>query len=108
MWCYGVTVLYSVGQASWESGIKSEGTPIVAYYKQYRTLRDREVQMEIAGKERMESQDKTTIIPTGQRKASEAEREQFAKLFDDKESDDDSDDVDEERYDMSLKLMHSS
>ncbi|XP_067931407.1 nucleolar complex protein 2 homolog isoform X2 [Watersipora subatra] len=74
----------------WERKTKSEGTPLMAYYKQYRLLRDRELQMEIAGKETMEVGDRTPIIPTGQRKATETERLQFGELFEDEDSASDS------------------
>jgi len=44
----------------------------------------------------MESYDKTPIIPTGQRRATESERKEFSSLFDGSQSEDSSDD-DEER-----------
>ena len=45
----------------------------------------------------MEFLDKTPIIPTGQRKATESERQEFSTLFDEAGSGDSDDDDDEER-----------
>uniref|UniRef100_UPI00358F8885 nucleolar complex protein 2 homolog n=1 Tax=Myxine glutinosa TaxID=7769 RepID=UPI00358F8885 len=81
---------------AWEEQMKTQKTPLMRYYELWRKLRDREIQLEISGKERLDD----TSIPSIRRKpqkAGEKERKEFSELFpSDDEHDDDGDDDDDD------------
>ncbi|CAH1773053.1 unnamed protein product, partial [Owenia fusiformis] len=79
----------------WSIKSKIEGTPISKYFATWRKLRDRELQHNISGKERLEDTELPTIIrDRGPKKADDEDRKEFAALFDSDSEEED----DEERF----------
>ncbi|ESO91330.1 hypothetical protein LOTGIDRAFT_228791 [Lottia gigantea] len=78
---------------AWERKIKDEGTPISKFYKAWRVLRDKEIQHEISGKDRLTDVTELPTIkrPKGPIKPTDEEKKEFSALFD-SDSEDSQDD----------------
>lgn len=82
-------VVDKVAVASWEKEVKEEVSPLQKYYSSWKKLREKEIILEITGKERLEDLHFPEIKRRKLQESKEKDKKEFRDLFDSDSSSDD-------------------